>query len=246
VFARVRRVFKMVGKSWRFYVLLGLVVALLAGTSGLVMASNMGFKINKGLQASFVSTKAPDQDNWVSLPYNSPYNKAKNICLALPSAVATVTIEQINPTGGGTLSFGCDALASDPANFTVNNTLGVRIRNSAVIPPTSSVFVGSSNESVTLQVIGGFVSTKAPDRDNWLNVPYHTTWSLASHVCATLGALGDPSTNVARLEGSTGSTTTYSCAAPVADLSNFSLVIGEAILVRRTLGNIAPFLPPHF
>ena len=45
--------------NWKTWVILGVAAAILIPSGGLVMASNMGFKINKQLYPSFILAQAP-------------------------------------------------------------------------------------------------------------------------------------------------------------------------------------------
>ena len=63
----------MVSKmSWKSWVVLGAAVALFVASGGLLMASNMGFKINKALSNGNV-TNSNKGVNFVSIPFNNPY-----------------------------------------------------------------------------------------------------------------------------------------------------------------------------
>lgn len=230
--------------NWKTFVILGVAAAILITSGGLVMASNFGFKINKQLYASFLLAAAPKRDNWVSIPFNSPYTDAKKLCAALGATTAATTLVQINSTTGGTtVNYPC-SLSTVVA---LNPTAGIRIRSTGTTP-TSGILVGSSDESKTWPtVLGGFVLAQAPKKDNWLSIPYHTTMVTAENVCATLGIAGGQG-SVIRINGdpTTGANTvTHPCGNTT--ISNFSLVIGEAINVRKTAaGDVVGKLPPHF
>ncbi len=230
--------------NWKSWVVLGVAVAVFATAGGLVMASNMGFKINKQVYAGFILSAAPKRDNWVSIPYSNPYPDAKKLCVAAGASTSGFTIVQINPTSGTNLvNYPCSlstVVALDP-------TRGIRIRNTGATP-TNVVMVGSSNESQALPtVLGGFVLSQAPKKDNWISVPYHTTWIKGEDVCVSMG-MGSGTGSVVRINPDPAAATnliSHPCGNTT--INNFSLVIGEAVSVRKTAaGDITGKLPPHF
>ncbi len=236
----------MVSKAnWKAWVVLGSAVALFVTSGGLLMASNMGFKINTPLKNNFALGAAPTGDNWRCLPWNSPNTTFTNFCATFTAQGATkanVTIAAINPSTGATTSANC-GIGSATA---ISAPAGVRIRIAGAVAPASPanvVLVGSSNETATFPtIIGGFLLGAAPKGDNWICPPYHTTWQKAADVCAAFG-LG-AGTTISRIESTTGATSSLTCPSIG---TNFSLVIGEAIRIRKsTAGNVAPLLPPHF
>jgi len=235
----------MISKAnWKAWVIMGAAVALFVTSGGLLMASNMGFKINTALQNGFVAP-GPKGDNWRALPWNSPNTTYTALCNTFGSAGATKGNINLTTIAAGT---------GTPTNVNCaigSNTLipvggGIRIRVNGTTAPTSPaniVLVGSSNETAAFPTIqGGFVAP-GPKGDNWIAPPYHTTWTKASEVCASFG-MGAGSGNITRIEGTTGVPTTFSCGLTA---NNFTLIIGEAIRIRKTTaGNVVGTLPPHF
>jgi len=231
--------------NWKSWVILGLAVAVLVTSGTLVMASNMGFKINKQLYNGYVASKAPKSVNWVSVPYSSPYNNMKALCNAMGTTSSVVTVYQLNASTGIGTSMTC--------NLSLTNTLdaarGVRITNtSATLPPTNAVLVGSSDEAKALPTIyGGFVLAQSPKKENWISIPYHTTWIKAEDVCVSLGILAGQGTVIRINADPASSTNTISHPCGGTLVSNFSIVIGEAVDIRKTLvGDVVGKLPPHF
>jgi hypothetical protein len=236
----------MISKAnWKTWVILGAAVALFVTSGGLLMASNMGFKINTALKNNFALGAAPTGDNWRCLPWNSPNTTFTNLCNTFTAQGATkanVTLATINASTGGTTSVVC-SIGSGTA---LSAPSGVRIRiggPTAPASPSNVVIVGSSNETATFPtIIGGFALGAAPKGDNWICPPYHTTWTKASDVCTAFGLAAG--TTIARIESTTGGTQSLTCPSIG---TNFSLVIGESIRIRKTpAGNVAPLLPPHF
>ncbi|HEU5182497.1 MAG TPA: hypothetical protein VFW45_17050 [Candidatus Polarisedimenticolia bacterium] len=236
----------MVSKTnWKAWVVLGAAVALFATSGGILMASNMGFKINTALQNGFIAP-GPKGDNWRAIPWVSPNTTYTAMCNTFAAAGATkanVTIAQINASTGAATSANCavgSATAIDP-------TRGVRVRiTGGVAPasPTNIVLVGSSNESASFPILqGGFVAP-GPKGDNWLGIPYHTTWTKAQDICTSYGFVLATGVTVARIDAASGAATSFTCGLTA---NNFNLVIGEAIRIRKTTaGNPAALLPPHF
>ena len=236
----------MVSKAnWKAWVILGAAVALFVTSSGLLMASNMGFKLNTSLQKGFAAP-GPKGDNWRALPWNSPNTTFTNLCNTFAAQGATkanVTLATINASTGGVTSVSC-AIGSATA---IDGRSGVRIRITGTTSPASPgnvVLVGSSNESLALPTIVGSFVAPGPKADNWLSVPYHTTWTVAENVCSSFG-IGSGAGNVTRIEATTGGLTSHPCGTTI---SNFSLVIGEAVRIRKTTAGNGPagVLPPHF
>ena len=244
----------MVSKSnWKAWVIVGAAVALFVTSGGLLIASNMGFKINTPLQNAFLAP-GPKADNWRCLPWNAPDPTAApftftDLCTIYTAAGATkanVTLATIAPATGVTTSVNCAVGSVVAVDGGAVGPPGIRMRvTGAVAPasPTNIVIVGSSNETETFPtIIGGFLAP-GPKADNWICPPYHTTWTTASTVCTTFGILVGQG-NVARIESTTGITTTHNCGLAA---NNFNLIMGEAIRVRKTTaGNVVGTLPPHF
>jgi len=235
----------MVSKAnWKVWVIMGAAVALFVTSGGLLMASNMGFKINTALQNGFVAP-GPKGDNWRGLPWNSPNTTYTALCNTFANAGATkanIALLTVNAATGVTTTVNC--AVGNAALIPVG--AGIRVRVTGAVAPASPaniVLVGSSNETAPFPTIqGGFVAP-GPKGDNWLAPPYHTTSVNAANICSTFGLLVGQGT-VTRVEATTGVATTHSCGLAA---NNFNLIIGEAVRVRKnTAGNIVGTLPPHF
>jgi hypothetical protein len=95
----------MVSKAnWKTWVILGVAVAVFATSAGVVVASNMGYKINKGLQNGFAAP-GPKGDNWLSIPYNSPYTNSRLLCDAIFPGAGV--IGRLNGPTGVTTACNC-------------------------------------------------------------------------------------------------------------------------------------------
>jgi hypothetical protein len=253
--------------SWKTWVILGVAVAIMTASGSMMMASNMGFKINKQMWAKEVAAQSPKRDNWISLPYNNPYPNPKALCSTLGYSGLQQSIRKLNPAtgtfadGSGDTGFNFTCNGAGPgcsAGQTCNpmpTNVGLLVRNTltTVGDFTGSVLVGSSNETQPLpKIYGGFVASGAPKKDNWISVPYHTTWVRASDICATVGLTTLLSGSIVRVNGDPAASTavtTCNCSTTVCSgTNNFSLVMGEAVIVRKnTAGDLAgPIFPPHF
>jgi len=106
--------------------------------------------------------------------------------------------------------------------------------------------VGSSNETTAFPtIIGGFNGTGPGD--NWLSIPYHTTYATANQVCVSLGLNTAAGGLIFRRIAGTGGSNFCTCGVAGCAPADFNLVLGEALLVRKNAaGNIVGFLPPHF
>ena len=230
--------------NWKSWAILGLAVAVLVTSGTAVMASNMGFKINKQIYNGYTASKAPKAVNWISLPYSSPYNNMKSLCNAMGTTASTVTIYQLNASTGLGTSMSC---ALSLATL-LDSTRGVRVTNASTNPPTNAVLVGASDETKTFPTIyGGFILAQAPKKDNWISIPYHTTAIKAEDICLNLG-IGAGAGTVIRINADPASSTntiSHPCGNTL--VSNFTVVIGEALDVRKTTaGDIIGKFPNHF
>jgi hypothetical protein len=103
-------------RSWKAWVVLGVAVAVFVTSGGLLMASNMGFKINKQIATNGTTGS---RVTWISVPYNNPYLKVRGLCKAFvdthgwsSALVASISIDKIQvgnitPPNGNTVSQSC-------------------------------------------------------------------------------------------------------------------------------------------
>jgi hypothetical protein len=268
-----------------------------------VIASNMGFKINKQL-ATFATTGNLNNISWVSIPYNNPYTTFAGVCRAVangsnvPFSAAMISLVNVEETlvanaippgglNGQARNQNClaccptsacagvggncgrnivqnqnNAGAIDPAMSGSNGGLsGVRIRVTGITAasPSSVILVGSSLETqntprlIPNAVDGGNICA-GNTSNNWLSVPYHTTWINANDVCISLGTTTLATAVRITRVSNTGVTGNFNCGTALPSASNFGIVIGEGIRVCDTaapttnLPGAAPggVLVPHF
>jgi len=216
------------------------VVALVAG--GLALGSNMGFKFNAQMNAA--GTPLPKGDNWLTLPDNSPYNKANILCqqLGLAATGPNTTrglVGRLIASTGGSQSYTCGS--STVAAFSLVQGEGVRVRNPSLI---NGIIVGSDNPNNSTPIAA--FGTPLPKGDNWVSVPYHTTAVKASDLCTDAGlTTTGPNTArglVGRLIASTGGSQSYTCGSST--VAAFALVTGEAARIRNPVPK--SWLPSHF
>jgi hypothetical protein len=227
--------------SWKSWVIVGVAVAVMCASGGLLMASNMGFKINKALTSGFLGAQAPKGHNWISLPYTSPYANAKAFCTAAGVATNAGTATIIDPATGTLTNFLCGGAGP---GFTINGAQGLRFTIAGAGVP-SAVLVGASNEATQLSILDNFLGAQAPKKYNWVSVPYHTTWVKANDICVTM-ANATNAVTITRIDASTGGVTNHLCGQGAGGTGNFSLVIGESVRITRAGAGVITFFPPHF
>jgi hypothetical protein len=215
-------------------------VAIIAG--GLALGSNMGFKFNA--QVTLAGTPLPKGDNWLTIPDNSPYNKAQQLCqhLGLASTGASTgrgIVSRLNATTGLPQTYTCGQSTALAFNTIVGE--GLRVRNPSTI---NGIIVGSDNPSNTTAIVAA--ATPLPKGDNWVSVPYHTTAIKSHDLCADIGLTSTGASTgrgiVSRLNSTTGLPQTYTCGQSSA--LAFNLVTGEAARIRNPVAK--SWLPSHF
>jgi hypothetical protein len=176
-------------------------------------------------------------DNWVSIPYISPYHTAADLCAktGLPSTglQGRANIVGTDPNTGASTVVTC---GTSPANSMVLVPgRGYRIREpNGPNARQKIVLVGVHDPSLVIQV---------PQFDGvanglWFSVPYHTTAITSENLCVQMGtpAVGA----VQRMDAATGTLTTAQCGT----VFYFTLVPGEAV---KLLGHHAlSFLPSTY
>src|SRR5437867_2069958 len=170
----------MVSKmNWKSWVILGAAVALFVASGGLLMASNMGFKLNTPLTPNF-KAPGPQGRQWRALPWNSPYTNMTAVCNALVAAggaAGNLQLTVLDAATGINTNRLCNLVSPNPA---IDGRIGLQIRVIAPLSgppnlPANLVIVGSSNESLLLPVMKGNFKAPGPQFLNWFAPPYHTT-----------------------------------------------------------------------
>jgi hypothetical protein len=211
------------------------------------IASNTGFKINKGLRLLQPTDTGQKGNNWLSIPYFNPYNNGTDFCTqtGLRSAgVGNSTfLAKADPITGNLTSVNC----ASAGGFTLAPGLGLRVRPAAIVGgianPNSIIIVGSHNPSLSLTL---------PKRGTgqagllWFSVPYHTTAVTAADLCASIGmtSTGLTKGSVSRLDPNSGNTTVGSCG--TASATTLVLNLGEAVALSEPIQASITFVPSHF
>ena len=231
----------MTKQKSQFILAVVLVAAAMIVAGGVVTASNTGFKHNHALTQAGAGQIG---SNWTSIPYFNPYGNAGAFCTQtglITSGGLRDTILDVNPATGAPSSVTCGTAAANSLALTPGR--GVRIRRpTTVVGTTSIIIVGSHNPSLSITVPdagAGAIGTL------WFSVPYHTTAVTAADLCASSGltSAGGLRATIARLNPTTGASTTVTCGTAAA--STLNLVLGEAVAVREPNGPLS-FIPAHF
>src|SRR6266850_6586166 len=101
-------------------------VVLIVAAGGAAVASNMGFKMNKGLFPPNAA-KPGAGDNWASIPFNRPYSTYTDLCSQLGLPNVTTTVLQINPETGATQSCTCGTAACTPLKLDLSNLAAAQL-----------------------------------------------------------------------------------------------------------------------
>jgi hypothetical protein len=145
-------------RSWKAWAVLGVAVAVFVTSGGLLMASNMGFKINKQLSNGNVvgSNKGV---TWTSFPYINPYNTFRGACKAIVDTpgfvftvpnIATVNVEEILishnapgfVTNGNARNQNCATCCGTAACITAGGVCSLNLVQNNVVAGPISDFVG--------------------------------------------------------------------------------------------------------
>jgi hypothetical protein len=207
------------------------VAVLFAGSLG--FGSNMGFKFNAPIVNP--TAGAPQGDNWVVIPFNSPYGTAQGLCTGLGLTNLSATVARKVPLTGSTQTVVCGT-ASD---FPLENCESVKIVEPTL---TSAVIVGSHDPSKTCNLIdNASPGQSAPTGDNFVSIPYHTTAADLEDACADVGPNAQ---TVAYLDPATGSFVTRVCGSPT---TAPPLPLGRGIKVTLSGdANDTTWVPSHF
>jgi len=239
-------------------------VIVLAGGAASI-ASNMGFKMNKGLfPRGGAGTSANIGKNYTSIPYNNPYGTAQALCaqagVDMHLALGNTTITRLNDTGAGSgfTSVTCSTAAAPP-NFNLVPGKMYEIKMPTTWPSgQGAIIVGShnptlsittwKNQNACLNSLGNPTFTTCTTNANcpgsscvnvgkfWYSVPYHTTAVTGNDLCLQAGFKTTfPGTKLTRLNGQTGVFTTVDCSNS-AQAAGLNLVLGEGLEISDTNG----------
>ncbi len=195
-----------------------LIGAFLVG--GVVMASNMGFKLVYQLLTASGNTGT----NWMCTPFNNPFANAQELFTDIPGCSEVTRFVTSND------SYQTYFAGKGAINFPVNPGVGYLVK---VTADTPYVIVGSHDPSygVPLYTAAGNTGT------NWIAVPYHTTAANAQDL---FGEIPNAS-EVTRFVRSDDSYQTYFAGKGAI---NFPITPGEALLVKVTADGT--WTPSHY
>jgi len=238
-------------KTTRLTVAVAVAATLIVALGGLATASNMGFKLNKQLQPFVTGVSG---DNWLALPYNSPYATFADLC--------TQTGLRLGATAGALITHIDQAtnLPSNPrcgtagASATIpTDGRGIRIRQTAPVP-APFILVGSHNTGKLINIkkfclspaSPGCAGTPATGQGNfWFAYPYHTTAVTVADICTSMGLSPGATAGalITRINPITNAATNVRCG--TAGATGVNLVLGEAIRIREANERLG-IRPAHF
>lgn len=207
--------------------------------SGLLVASNMGFKLTKTLvyvDANHVNV------NWISLPYYylTGTVNAENVCDDIGGTCNTLgncEVAKWNVSTDTYSTWTCQTAKGTP--FTVNPGEGIYVK-----PNTNQDFIIVGSHNPTLQLTLTYVDANHVNV-NWISVPYHTTAANAENLCDEIGGVCNTLGNceVGKWNVSTDTYSTWTC--QTAKGTPFTLTPGEAVYVKPN-ATITGYIPSHY
>jgi hypothetical protein len=200
-----------------------LVVGLL-WISNVLLASNMGFKLNRVL----TKTSGRTNTNWVSLPFLwIPGATSNTVCTDIGSAAS-----EVGKYSESTDTFTTFVCGGFDTPFNINPGEAIYVKPTT--NNTSWIIVGAHDDTFVVNL------KKTPGRTNtnWVSIPYHATAATSQDLCTQIPA----ATEIGKYNESTDTFTTFVCGG--FDTS-FNLVAGEAVYIKVTTDNTA-WTPSHY
>jgi hypothetical protein len=219
----------------RNWVVAALGLAILV-TGGIVLASNMGFKLNYQLSG-------PPQTgtNTLALPYNQMVGlvNAKNLIDDINSTGSptnkVVNVQRWSPaTDGLTVYAGAP---TDGAAFSLAAAEAYYVKVSA---NTNYVVVGSDDPAKVVTFVG-----PPQTGTNFFSVPYHTTSANAKNLIDDINTNGSPASKVVNVQkwNKLADALIVYAGAPT-DGAAFTFVPGEGVFVK--VSQTVNYTPSHF
>lgn len=210
-------------------------VALLVG--GVVVASNMGFKLNKTIAGPGAGVASGTQD--IGLPFNQQTSlvKASNLRADIIASGATgVSVSRFNPVTDALQVYSGLSVADD---FDLAPAEGYRVKVSG---GSSYIIVGSHDPGLVVSLDGPGTNGSASGTQLY-SYPYHSTTSAASQLRQEIlnQSGGGVSVTVSRFNPAIDALKVYS-GLSVAD--DFALTPGEGYVIK-TSADIA-YVPSHY
>jgi hypothetical protein len=230
------------------------VAAAILVAGGAAIASNTGFKINKGIVLIPAGPTTAVGDNWLSLPYFNPYVTVGGFCTQVGLAstggvtVAKAQVTTIDAVTGVASSVQCGSAAASTTNLVAGRAYRVR---QPANNPANLIIVGSHNPTQQIDLFNGLPYPPvqaSPKGDNWVGIPYHTTAATYNDLCLSSGLSSTGGVTVAkarilRLDATTGNPTSALCGSAAAATQPLNL--GEGIQIREP-NTPKSFIPAHF
>lgn len=179
-----------------------LVLLLALLIAGPALASNMGFKLNKSLPF----TAGKPNIHWISLPWFNSYTLASSICSDIANASSVTSYDP--PTNSYTV-YTC---GDDLDDFTLVKGKAYGVNVSAT---TTAIVVGSHDDSFSVSL----PFTAGKPNIHWISIPYHSTATLASTICAQ----NPKFSSITAYDPPTNGYTVFTCGD---DLDDFTIVPG--------------------
>jgi hypothetical protein len=216
-----------------------LIVATIAavamvGLAGGLMASNMGFKLNRELRAADGGVTSKTGSQTLSIPYNPQVGMtdARGLFSDIAAAGGAQNLQRFLPA---TDTFEVYTFApGSPNNFTLAPGVGYFVK---VGPPNfSSIVVGSHDPSAVVQLnaAGGGSATGS----NLLAPPYHTTAADARELFTEIGV----AQNLQQFLPASDTFAVYTFAP--GSPNNFPIEPGVAYFVK--MSSDLPYQPSHY
>ena len=218
-----------------YVVALGAIVLLVAGV---VVASNMGFKLNKPLDGPGTNGSASGTQD-VGLPFNQQTSlvNASDLRGDIVAEGGTgVSISRFNPQTDSLATYAGISSAND---FALTPAEGYRVKLSSDV---NYIIVGSHDPGLVVTLNGPGTSGSASGSQLYA-YPYHSTANAASQLRDEVLAQGGGgiSLSISRFNSQTDALATY---AGISSANDFALAPGEAYVLKSS-GDIA-YVPSHY
>jgi hypothetical protein len=205
-------------------VAVGVVVVLGGG----LMASNMGFKLNKSLVAAGGGSLSGTQ--MLGLPYNRQVgiDNASDLFADMGGSPTVQSISKFT-----TINDGLTAYTVGLADFPLEAGAGYLVKMGS---NSNYIVVGSHDPSAVIQLEAAGAASLSGT--NLFTPPYHATASTASELFAELGNAPTVQ-SISKFTTSNDGLTAYTVG-----LADFDLNPGESYLIK--MGSTVPYSPSHY
>ena len=204
----------------RTKVLLGAAVVLMLAVSVATIGSNMGFKISIPLTGNYAI-------NLVSLPYYNSYTDSASLWSDLvASGITPYQISYYDSQNGAWV----DYFGRGPFTLPASGGLLIKVTDASPLP---WIVVGSHNPAFAFPLTGNYAI-------NLVSIPYHTTAVTSQDIWNQLVAAGDTPYQISMYDSANGAWVDFFGRGP------FTLVPGQALLIKVTDGSPTAWTPSHY